>query len=235
MITGAAGFVGRILRSHWGPRYQLRLLDVRNTEAIAEYEAFVEADIAEYDQMLNACRGVDTVVHLAADPSPSATFYDTLLSRNVIGAYNAIHAAYEAQCRRIVFASSMNAVLGHLGGEPVQADGPPYPQNVYGATKVWGEALARVYSDRYDLSCICVRLASPRFAQNGDWNPEEVSNGISPRDMAQLFGRCVDVENLSFAIVNGVSRHRRSHVAIEATCQLLGYEPRDGTAFPKTA
>jgi hypothetical protein len=185
--------------------------------------------------MVMACCGVDTVIHLAAEPNPIAQFYDTLLSHNVIGAYNAIHAAHEAQCRRIVFASSINAVLGHLGSTPIQSDAPPYPQNVYGATKVWGEAVARVYSDQFELSCICVRLGSPQFTQNGDWKPDEVSDGISARDTAQLFGRCVDVEDLKFAIVSGVSRHRRSALDVETTCQILGYEPQDGTAFQKTA
>ncbi|MBT5875055.1 MAG: NAD(P)-dependent oxidoreductase [Candidatus Latescibacteria bacterium] len=233
LITGAAGFVGGILRSHWGSRYSLRLADRRPVENLADHESFLETDISNYEQMLAACNGVDTVVHLAADPSPAAEFYASLLPLNVIGGYNGFQAAAEAGCRRIVFASSVNAVLGYGGETATSWDVPIYPQNVYGATKCWGEALARVYADQNDLSCICVRLGSPRFdmdaVQAADL--DKPSMGISPRDTAQLFGRCVDVDDVDFAIVHGISRHRKAWMDVEDSCRILGYEPQDGTAM----
>lgn len=232
IITGAAGFVSGILRKHWGDRYRLRLADIRPIEDPGPDDEVVELDISKYDPFLEACRGIDTVVHLAADPSPRAEFYATLLDRNVIGAYNAFQAASEAGCRRIVFASSVNAVLGYSDDAAVEWDVPVFPTNVYGATKCWGEALGRVYSQH--LSCICVRLGSPRFAQNGDWHPEHPTMGISPRDTAQFFQRCVDVEDLPFAIVHALSRHHKAIMGLDATCEKLGYEPRDGTVFPRT-
>jgi hypothetical protein len=101
LITGAAGSVGTILRNHWndaegGPLYRLRLADlaaprVRGGESpdlsatLAEHEEAVEFDCADYDAFLAACQGVHAVVHLAADPSPSAEFYGSLLQRNIIG------------------------------------------------------------------------------------------------------------------------------------------------------
>jgi len=45
-----------------------------------------------------------------------------------------------------------------------------------------------------------VRIGSPRFDQSGDWDPEKANWGISPRDTAQLFARCVEVEDVDFAI-----------------------------------
>ena len=87
---------------------------------------------------------------------------------------------------------------------------PVFPQNVYGATKCFGEALGRVCADQHGLSCISVRLGSLRFDQGGDWDPEEPSHRISPRDTAQLFARCVDVEEVEVAIVPGISRHKKA-------------------------
>jgi hypothetical protein len=50
---------------------------------------------------------VDVVVHLAADPRPSADFHESLLPANVIGVYNAFAAAAKAGCARLIFASSV--------------------------------------------------------------------------------------------------------------------------------
>ena len=231
LITGAAGRIGGYLRHYWGGRYALRLSDVKPVEGLSAHEEFVEVDVADYDALAAACEGIDVVVHLAADPSMQADFYETLLQRNIIGCYNAFEAARVAGCRRIVFASSINAVLGHEDKTPVSWDIPVYPINVYGATKCWGEALARAYAHQHDLSCVCVRIGAAAFKQNGKWEAEEANMGISPRDQAQLFACCVDApEDLNFKIVHGISNHVRSWMDLDVSRE-IGYEPEDGTAF----
>ena len=233
LVTGAAGLVGGILRRHWGARYRLRLADIKPVEDLQGHEEYVELDITDLEAFTAACQGMDTVVHLAADRSPSADFYETLLDLNIIGGYNGFEAARKAGCKRLVFASSVNALLGYRHEQAVEWDAPVFPQNVYGATKCWGEALARVYSDQHGLSCVCVRLSAPGFDQGGDWDPDAPNDLISPRDTAQLFGCCVDATDLDFAIVHGSSRHRNEWMAIGHTSRVLGYEPKDGTAFPR--
>jgi nucleoside-diphosphate-sugar epimerase len=231
LITGAAGLVAGILREHWGDRYALRLADIAPV-ANADGHETIRMDITKLDEFRAACDGVDTVIHLAADRSPRAGFYETLLDLNIVGAYNGFQAAKDAGCRRIVFASSVHAVLGYDGETPVEWDAPIYPTNVYGATKCWGEALGRVFSEQA-LSCICVRLGSPRFEQNGDWDPDKPSMGISRRDTAHLFERCVLVDDLPYAVVHALSHHRKPWMAIDHTRRILGYTPIHGTAFPR--
>ena len=213
----------------------MRLADVRPVADLAPHEEYIEPDITDLEAFTAACEGIDTVLHLAADPSPQADFYQSLLSLNIIGGYNGFEAARRAGSQRIVFANSINAVLGYRGAEAVSWDVPVFPQNVYGATKCFGEALGRVYADQHGLSCISVRLGSPRFDQGGDWDPEEPSHRISPRDTAQLFARCVDVEEVDVAIVPGISRHKKGWQDVEDACRILGYEPQDGTAFPRAS
>jgi nucleoside-diphosphate-sugar epimerase len=234
LITGAAGFVAGILRSHWAhDRYDLRLADIKDIDDADSNS--VGFDISDLDSFRSACEGIDTVVHLAADPRQRADFYETLLDRNIVGAYNAFHAAHLAGCRRVVFASSVNSVFGYGGRESTPWDVPIYPTTLYGATKCWGEAVARVYAHEHALSCICVRLGSPRFRQSGDWDPNAPSMGISARDTAQLFARCIDAEDIPFAIVHGISRHKKSWMDLEHSVRVLGYEPEDGTAYEKTS
>ena len=231
LITGGAGFVAGMLRKHWGDAYQLRLADINPVEDLAPHETFVKLDITKLDQFQSACEGIHTVIHLAADRSPRADFYETLLDLNIIGAYNAFHAAHAAGCKRIVFASSINAILGYNGETPVEWDVPIFPTNVYGATKCWGEALGRVYSETHGLSSICVRLGSPRFDNNETYDLDKPSMLISPRDTAQLFQKCVEVENTPYAIVHGVSNNKVNWMGLEKTSEILDYHPEDGTAL----
>jgi NAD+ dependent glucose-6-phosphate dehydrogenase len=233
LITGAAGLFGNILRTYWGARYRLRLADIRPIENLASHEEYIETDIVDYGQLLSACEGAHTVVHLAAYPGDGATFYDTLLNLNIIGAYNAFEAARAAGCRRLVFASSIDVVKGYWDEGEIPLDVPVYPTNLYGASKCWGEALARVYAGQYGLSCICVRLCNPHFDQAGSWDAEEFISGISPRDAASLLALCVEADGIDFAVVNGISDHRHGRLNLEETRRLLGFEPEDGTSFPR--
>ena len=122
LITGGAGRVASILRQHWGTRYRLRLADVRPVVDLDRHEEYVELDITDLGSFTVACEGIDTILHLAADPSPQADFYQSLLSLNIIGGYNGFEAARRAGCRRLVFASSINALLGY-GRKDGQPDG----------------------------------------------------------------------------------------------------------------
>jgi NAD+ dependent glucose-6-phosphate dehydrogenase len=233
LITGAAGLFGGILRRHWGARYRLRLSDIRPVDDLAPHEQFVAADIVDYGQLLKACQGMHTVVHLAAYPGDGAEFYDTLLNLNIIGAYNAFQAAHEAGCRRLVFASSVDVVKGYWDEGEIPLDVPIYPTNLYGASKSWGEALARVYAHQHGLSCICVRLCNPGFDQAGTWDAEDFISGMSRRDAASLLALCVEADSIDFAVVNGISNHRHGRLDLKGTRQILGFEPEDGTAFPR--
>ena len=234
LITGAAGLVDGILRRHWGNRFPLRLADCRPIAALAAHEEFAPFDMTDPEDCRRICEGVPTVVHLAADPS-SENFADSLLPLNVVGPYNMLEAAAAAGCRRFVFTSSIYAVRGHGPNPPVTPDRPVRPQGLYGVSKCWGEAITRSYAERYGFSAIVVRLGNPRFDQAGPWDADEPSYMLSARDTAQLFARCVEVDDLPFAIVHGSSRHRRMWLDIEATCRILAYEPEDGTAFPQIA
>ena len=231
LVTGAACLGGGHLRQHWGDRYELRLADIRPVVDLAAHEEFVEMDIAEYDAFLAACQGMDAVVHLAADPSMDAEFYHSLLPLNIIGCYNGFEAARAAGCKRIVFASSINAILGTNQDEPVAWDTPVYPVNVYGATKCFGEALGRVYAHRHGLSCIMVRIGGAAWEQGPARNPTHREAGITARDQAQLFACCLEAPaDVDFKIVHGTSNHTVQWMDLEVSRE-LGYEPQDGTAL----
>ena len=133
---------------------------------LRSHETFVHLETDDFESFLAACQGVDTVVHLAADPRPNGDFHTSLLPSNIVGVYNAFEAAHQAGCQRLLFASSVHSMLGYnidwsTGGTGDATDNtkPPNPTNTYGATKAWGEALCHKYSNSDGLSCIALRVS----------------------------------------------------------------------------
>ena len=156
LITGAAGRIGQFLTAHLPQQYDLVLSDIIEPADTRGFP-FVNADITNFAALLELCQEIDTVVHLAADPSMEAT-WESLLPKNVVGVYNIFEAAQQAGCRRVIFASSVNAVFNYPPDVQVQTNMPVKPPNLYGATKAWGEAVASFYADEKNISAICLRF-----------------------------------------------------------------------------
>ena len=230
LITGAAGRVGAYLGRHMQNLYDLRLADIRPLDyEVGPSHERLELDITKLDQMQRACRDMDTIVHLAANPSPSATFYGSLLEPNVIGMFNAFQAAADQKCRRMVFASSLVAVLGYDPQVAVTADMAANPPYVYGACKAFGEALACAFHHQFGLSTVSIRFGAVRD-EPPPGDPSEQTIWITKADATHLVACCIEAEGIDFAIVHGLSDHRVCNFDISQTGELVGYRPRDGTA-----
>jgi len=104
---------------------------------------------------------------------------------------------------------------------------PPRPTEAYSASKVWGEAMARMYAERHKLSCICIRIGWVN-AENRPWQADLAAGWCSHRDIAQLVTRCVDApDDLRFDIFYGVSDNRYRWVDIDHAHEVVGYAPQD--------
>jgi len=226
LIVGASGEIGTQLSQRLSDRYALTLADRRPS---ASGVTMLEFDVADLDAYVAACAGVDTVVHLAADRRPDAT-WEELLPANVIGAYHAFEASRRANCRRVVFASSVHTVTGYPNEVRLRTDMPTRPGNLYGATKVWGEAVARVYADQHGLSCVCLRIGwagrrDDRRRLDVDQAPTVY---LTYEDAAGVFAASIDApDDLRFGIFYATSANRSARVDLTDTRDVLGYSPRD--------
>jgi len=128
----------------------------------------VQADVMRLPQLIEATRGVDGVLHLAAvmtltmDRDPW-----TGLDVNIRGTQNTIEACCVSGVKKLVFASS-TAVYGYgpgIAGDlvettPFHSVGTPPAAVLYGATKIVGEQLCRTAFAKRGLDYVVVRYAT---------------------------------------------------------------------------
>ena len=144
LVTGATGFFGRAFLKFLSPmdgiekmaafaRSESRLAQLSEEHReVDAYRPFL-GDVRDYGRLVDACRGIDVVVHAAALKRVDDGSYNPgeMVATNIIGTQNVIRAATEAGVPKVVFVSSDKAVA---------------PINVYGATKFCAEQFAISYN-----------------------------------------------------------------------------------------
>lgn len=231
LVTGAAGNIGAYFASRAHEHYDLRLMvrpgDAR-AERLAAFGEVVEGDLADLAGLKALCQNVDTVLHLAGDPDPSAT-WNSLLQANIVGSYHTFVAAKAAGCRRVVYASSIHAVSGYPADVQVKTSDPVNPGDLYGVTKCFGEALGRYMAEQEGLSVVAIRIGAfqPHETAENEGSVGMLDAWVSQRDLQQLLERCIDADEVRFALVNGISDNRFKRLDISDARDLFGYAPQD--------
>lgn len=224
LITGAAGNIGRALRVHLRGRYALlRLTDVAPQDAAGPGEEIATVDIRDMAAVERSMEGIDCVIHLAGMPEEDA--WETILPLNIEGCYNVFEAARRHGVRRMVFASSNHAIGFHRRETFIDTQVATRPDGRYGVSKVFGEALGRMYADKYAMSVACLRIGSFRPTDRPS-ESRHLLTWISHRDMAQLVRRCVEHPHYHFVIAYGVSNNLRNRWD-NTPARFLGYLPQD--------
>jgi NAD(P)-dependent dehydrogenase (short-subunit alcohol dehydrogenase family) len=230
LITGASGNVGRKLRAAWAGKYDLVLLDRK----AGDDPDVMEADLADPDEgWLEYFHGVDTVVHLAANPNEFAT-WEELEQPNLDALANVFHAAALAGVERVIFASSNHAMgdYRNQGDGPITVDLPPLPDGAYGAAKFMGERLGKSLAHAFDVTFVALRIG---WVQRGENRPETLPDDwarsiwLSNADLIRLFDRAVeaDLDVGEFVVVNGLSANRGTRWSLAEAEEWLGYRPLD--------
>lgn len=230
LITGAAGAIGSTLRTGLRGCYPLlRLSDVNTMAAAGPGEELAPADLRDYAAVKAAMAGIDCVVHLGGIPREAP--WPAILEANIIGTYNLFEAARECGVKRVIFASSNHAVGFHRSSRTIGIDVEPRPDSRYGVSKVYGEALGRLYADKHGISVACLRIGSFR-EQPADIR--QLSTWISPRDMVQLVRCCIDAPEYRYLVLYGVSNNSRARWTNPHAAR-IGYMPQDNAEDYTTA
>jgi hypothetical protein len=216
LITGAAGYVGGVLRERL-TGHDLRLTDVTAGGDIAAL------DVTDMAAVERACRGADAVVHLGGIATEDA--FDAVLDANVRGTQRVLEAAHRTGVPTVVLASSNHAAglaprsAAGPGGLP--DDVPARPDSFYGWSKAAAEALGRLYHDRYGMTVVCLRIGD---CADEPSDVRDLSVWLSPDDAARLVEAAVAATG--WHVVWGVSANARRWWSA-AGGDAIGYRPRD--------
>jgi uronate dehydrogenase len=246
LLTGAAGGIGQAFFRAARQRYWFRLADrvaitAESSEGHEQDHEAIQLDLVEPGACERVCEQIDTVVHLAADANPAAPFYESLLDNNIKATYNIFRAARDQGCRRVIFASSAWVMGGYAPDVQLAPQAPTRPVNLYGVSKCFGEAVASYFAQTEGLSSIVVRIGAYDDGGADNWmrespNARTLATYVSARDLHQLLVRCIEVSDITFAIVHGLSENRFKRLDLTSTRDLLGYAPQDDafTIFHET-
>jgi uronate dehydrogenase len=232
LITGGCGKIGSYFARFAADKYTIRVAD-KVTWDVAKLgplagESMV-VDLQSLEGCRQACAGIDMVIHLAADPSPTADFLESLLANNIVATYNMARAAKEAGCTRFIFASSAHAVAAYPADVQINANMPVRPKNLYGVSKCFGEALAAYYAFNEGLPAVVLRIGAylfPEEVELGHLLPDETNAFLDPDDFNQLLIKCLETPDITFAMAHAISDNRFKRLDLTETRQVLGYQPQ---------
>lgn len=223
-VTGAAGNIGRALREYlFTQTVELVSIDIAEITPVSASDRPIRCDVRDLAGLEAAFAGCAGVVHLGGIPD-EADFHD-LTEVNIIGTYHVLEAARRAGVNRVVYAGS-NRVTGFYGIDtPVDESMPPRPDGFYGASKVAGEALCRLYVDKFDLSTIVIRIGSYEQAPGPG---REMRTWLSPTDALRAFQAAMTTP-LKHATFYAVSHNTERWWSL-ASAHAVGFTPVDDAA-----
>ena len=151
LVTGGAGKAGRaVVRDLLEHGYDVVSVDLLRDPNLTEGQQLV-ADLTEYGETVDALKGADAVVHLAAIPAPGLKADELTFRVNTTSTYNVFAAAQLLGLRRVVWASSETTLGLPFERElpryaPIDEEHPLLPESSYALSKVVSEELARQFS-----------------------------------------------------------------------------------------
>jgi uronate dehydrogenase len=223
-LSGASGKLGSILRAElMGRGVDLRSAGgSRPLVPLAPDEDILHGDLRDPGVVDRLLTGVDVLIHMAGTAVEAPL--DVVIENNLRALREVYEGAVRHDVRRVVFASSNHAFGMYPVTQKLRLDCEYRPDGMYGLSKVWGEAIARLYWDKHGIESICARIGTVT-AGNRPTQPRHLCTWLANEDLVQLMLRCIAAENVGFMTVWGVSNNTRSYWE-NAGAERLGFMPQ---------
>ncbi len=191
LVTGAAGFIGfhvaaallargesvigvDNLNTYYDPKLKQARLDRLSKQPEFRFVAADVADRAAIDAVFDAPRGIDRIVHLAAQAGVRHSMVDPFayVQSNVMGHLVILEAARRRRDMRHVVYASTSSVYGANTTLPFrETDRVDTPVSLYAATKRADELMSHAYAHLFGLPQTGLRF----FTVYGPWGRPDMA------------------------------------------------------------
>jgi len=161
LVTGGSGFIGSHLVDKLPEKgYAVRVFD--KLKPRKEEVEWYRGDLQNEKEILEACRDVEVIFHLAAvaDVNVALSSPELCLQVNEVGTINLLRAATAKEVDRIILAST-TWVYGRTEGVVDENTPIPSPEHLYTKTKIGQEHLAITWQKHYGLPYTILRYGIP--------------------------------------------------------------------------
>jgi NAD dependent epimerase/dehydratase len=192
LVTGADGFIGSHLTEYlvalganvrafciYNSHGSLGWLDHAEPAVRAALDVRL-GDIRDARFVEEACRGIDTVFHLAALIAIPYSYAapESFIDTNVKGTLNVLEGARKAGCRRVV-QTSTSEVYGTPATLPILETHPLQGQSPYSASKIAADKMCEAYHCSFQLPVVTLRPFNT-------YGPRQSARAVLPAMLTQL-------------------------------------------------
>ena len=259
LVTGSSGQLGSFVCEELREGNTVIGLDVRPQPYDKIKAISVVGDICEPSQVRDALKGVQAVIHCAAQVSVEMSTQDPLSDAkvNVLGTVNMLNQSMLAGVGRFVYVSSA-AIFGPPKYIPLDENHPTQPMSNYGASKLAGEKYALAYAKNSKMEVISVRpfnfysaRADPKSPYSGvitkfaarlkqgmppviEGDGRQTRDFIHARDVARMLATVLSKKDLSGEVFNcGSGISTSIHNLADIMIKLSGKQVKPEFAAPR--
>jgi len=207
LVTGGSGAIGAyVIKDLLDHGFEPTILDAREPRVHKGQVPFVQCDLMDLPATIEAIKGYDVVVHLAAIPTPFNDPPDRVLGVNMVTCFNVLEAVRLNEIPRIVYGCSESSTgFGIHNVEleplylPIDEAHPCWPHESYSFSKRFGEVMTENYARAYGIEAISLRYCWVWLERDadaihtniaaglrGEMDPKNWFGGfIAPHDVAQ--------------------------------------------------
>ena len=167
LVTGAAGFIGANFVHYWLEKYpkdEIRVIDaltyagnIENLASVIKKIKFIEADINDRPKVSKAMKGVDAIVHFAAESHVDRSIFDPsrYWQTNVHGTVTLLEEAHKLGISRFhhISTDEVYGELPLLSNEKFSEKTPyaPRPDNLYALSKAEADKVVMDFYKKTDM------------------------------------------------------------------------------------
>jgi len=234
LVTGAAGYIGRIVARELAQNHDVRGVDMRPMPELADAHVI---DLNVPADVYGAMEGMDAVAHLAWPMGrwrEGARYDHTDLGVGVRGTFHLLKAAVDRGIQRMVFQSTINITAPSWDNWRVTEEELPRPGiGGYTLGKTLAEELCRNFARVHPLTVAVIRFG-------GVFTLEEPGHERAAPDQHSIPSSCVERRDIAQAYDLALTRplpsryevfhifHERpgDRFPIDKAKRLLGFRPR---------